>query len=265
MPVGANLSPPQFLQLVADPQRWQLLTELAKSDRSVSELTTLLDKPQNLLSYHLAELRKAGVVTARKSSADRRDTYYQVDLVRCGKLLGDAGGALHPALRLRLGPATPDVPASRRGRAPMVLFLCTGNSARSQMAEALLEHRSHHAVHARSAGSHPKPLHPNAVRAMAERGIDISGHLTKHFRRFARNRFDHVITLCDKVKEICPEFPGQPTTAHWSIPDPVTKGASDDETYAAFQRLAEELETRTGLLLAQITTQRAEGTVNNAE
>ncbi len=88
-----------------------------------------------------------------------------------------------------------------------VLFLCTGNSARSQMAEALLEHRCEHAIAGRSAGSHPKALHPNVVRVMAERGIDISGRPSKHLDRFARTRFDRVITLCDKVREICPEFP----------------------------------------------------------
>ena len=66
------------------------------------------------------------------------------------------------------------------------------------------------AVEARSAGSHPKPLHPNAVRVMSERGIDISGNASKHLDRFARTRFDRVITLCDKVKEVCPDFSGAP-------------------------------------------------------
>ena len=89
---------------------------------------------------------------------------------------------------------------SSRGGLDRVLFLCTGNSARSQIAEALVEHRSAGTVEARSAGSHPKPLHPNAVRVMAERGIDISGRPTKSLTRFARNRFDRVITLCDKVR-----------------------------------------------------------------
>jgi ArsR family transcriptional regulator, arsenate/arsenite/antimonite-responsive transcriptional repressor / arsenate reductase (thioredoxin) len=248
---GAALSPPQFFQLVADPQRWRLLAELAQSDRNVTELTLILGRPQNLLSYHLAELRRAGVVTARKSSADRRDSYYRVDLLRCGHLMGEASRALHPALYLRPQPAPPQA-MRRTGRAPVVLFLCTGNSARSQMAEALLERCSGHTVKARSAGSHPKPLHPNAVRAMAELGLDISGRPTKHFRRFARTRFDHVITLCDKVKEICPEFPGQPTTAHWSTPDPASEGTTDEETYPAFLSVALELEARIGFLLAQI-------------
>lgn len=252
---AVGVSPPEFLQLVADPQRWQLLGELAGSDRRVGELTELLGKPQNLVSYHLGELRSAGLVSARRSSADRRDTYYRVDLVRCGELLCAAGAALYPGLQL--GPL-PAEQVTIRGRPPRVLFVCTGNSARSQMAEALLERRSGHVIEARSAGSHPKALHPNAVRVMAEHGIDISGRPTKHLSRFARTRFDRVITLCDKVREICPEFPGQPATAHWSMPDPAAEADSDEASYQAFRRTADELETRIGLLIAQMTAQAQE-------
>ncbi|MGH9276645.1 MAG: metalloregulator ArsR/SmtB family transcription factor [Acidimicrobiales bacterium] len=250
-PVTPYAPPPEFLQLVADPQRWHLLSALAQSDRRVGELTEMLGKPQNLISYHLAELRNAGLVSARRSSADGRDVYYRVDLVRCRDLLGATGTALHPGLRL--SPAAVEPFTSGRGRAPVVLFLCTGNSARSQMAEALLAHRSGQAIRARSAGSHPKDLQPNAVRVMAERGIDISGRPTKHLRRFNRSHFDRVITLCDKVREICPEFPGQPAAAHWSMPDPAAEGSSDAETYPAFCRTADELEVRIGLLVADIT------------
>ena len=91
-------------------------------------------------------------------------------------------------------------------RRPRVLFLCTGNSARSQMAEALLEHMSAGTIDAASAGSHPKPLHPNAVRVLRTRGIDISANRTKHLDEFVAQRFDTVITLCDRVREVCPEF-----------------------------------------------------------
>jgi protein-tyrosine-phosphatase/DNA-binding transcriptional ArsR family regulator len=241
------------LQLLADPQRWRLLTELADSDRRVGELTELVGKPQNLVSYHLRELRSAGLVSARRSAADGRDTYYRVDLGRCADLLVDASAALHPALRLELVPPSPDATSRRRGRKPKVLFLCTGNSARSQIAEALLEHRSGHAIQARSAGSHPKPLHPNAVRVMAERGLDISHRTTKHLDRFARNRFDRVITLCDKVKEVCPDFAGSPPTAHWSMADPAAEGDSDDASYPAFVRTADEIEGRVDLLIARLT------------
>ncbi len=182
----ATVSPSRFLQLLADEQRWRLLQELARSDRKVSELTELVGKPQNLVSYHLASLRNAGIVSARRSSADRRDTYYRIDMRRCADLLCGVGPALQPGLRLDVvDPRTLDGHPPRRR--PSVLFLCTGNSARSQMAEALLEHHSGGTIRARSAGSHPKPLHPNAVRVMAERGIDISTRTSKHLDRFRRD------------------------------------------------------------------------------
>jgi protein-tyrosine-phosphatase len=122
------------------------------------------------------------------------------------------------------------------------------------MAEALLEHHSGGTIRARSAGSHPKPLHPNAVRVMAEGGIDISTHKTKHMDRFKRTRFDRVITLCDKVREICPQFPGAAAvTAHWSMPDPASEDATDETSYPAFRRTAEELESRIPFLIGELT------------
>src|SRR5215469_1012816 len=92
--------PPAILQLAGHPLRWRLLRELARSDRVVRELTERVGEPQNLVSYHLGKLRDGRLVSARRSSADRRDTYYGLDLVRVGNLLSAAGGALHPGLRL---------------------------------------------------------------------------------------------------------------------------------------------------------------------
>ena len=135
-----------------------------------------------------------------------------------------------------------------------VLFLCTGNSARSQIAQALVEHRSEGAVAAASAGSRPKALHPNAVRVLAEHGIDIEGRPTRHLDRFRHQRFDRVVTLCDKVKEVCPAFPGDPVTAHWSIADPAA-GGSDDATYPAFCATYEDIDGRVRMLLAQLARQ----------
>jgi ArsR family transcriptional regulator, arsenate/arsenite/antimonite-responsive transcriptional repressor / arsenate reductase (thioredoxin) len=244
----------EFLQLVADPLRWQLLDELGRSDRRVGELCDLVGKPQSLVSYHLRELRDGGLVTARQSAADGRDTYYRGDLGRCAELLSATGFALHPGIRL--SPLDADPPTAARGRKQRVLFLCTGNSARSQMAEALLDDRTSGAVAARSGGSHPKPLHPNAVRVMAERGIDISGHRSKHLDRFTHDRFDRVITLCDKVREVCPDFEGHPTTAHWSMADPAAEGSDDDTSYAAFVRTANEIDERVGLLIAELTSDK---------
>jgi ArsR family transcriptional regulator, arsenate/arsenite/antimonite-responsive transcriptional repressor / arsenate reductase (thioredoxin) len=246
-----SVDPPWFLQLVAHPVRWRLLRELVHSDRAVWELMELLDEPQSLVSYHLRQLRAGELVSSRRSSADRRDSYYSVDLTRCADLLQGAGGALHPGLWLTSAP--PGTPSSTRPRRrPRVLFLCTGNSARSQIAEVLLEQLSAGTVEAASAGSHPKPLHPNAVRVMRKQGVDISGRRTKHLSEFLSQRFDFVITLCDRVREICPEFPAHPDLVHWSIPDPALEGATDRANYPAFERTASELETRIRFLLCVI-------------
>jgi len=240
--------------------RWQLLQHLAQSDRAVWELTGLVDEPQSLVSYHLRQLRDGGLVSSRRSSADRRDTYYAIDLARCETQLQAAGGALHPGLRLvAASPAPP--PRTRSGRRPRVVFLCTGNSARSQIAEALLDHLSSGTVEAASAGSHPKVLHPNAVRVMKRRGIDIRARRAKHLDEVAGQRFDLVVTLCDRVREVCPEFPAPSRRAHWSMPDPSTEGTDNRASYPAFERTATELETRIRFLIAQLaepaTTRRS--------
>jgi len=238
--------PPAFLSLAADPQRWRILRELARSDRRVGELVDLLGKPQSVVSYHLGELRRAGVVEPRRSAADGRDTYYRLVVDRCRAELASIGAALHPGIA-----SGSDSPAVRSaGRRRRVLFLCTGNSARSQMAEALVAHRSSGQVEARSAGSQPKPLHPLAVEVMADRGIDIAGRPSTHLDRYRRTRFDRVVTLCDKVREICPELPNAAGRAHWSIPDP--SAAPADAARRAFEATADELTERIDVLLPEL-------------
>ncbi|GIH04924.1 ArsR family transcriptional regulator [Rhizocola hellebori] len=232
--------PPAIFGLAGHPVRWRLLGELARSDRQVHELTALVNQPQNLVSYHLGRLRKAQLVAARRSAADGRDTYYSLDLSLCTTLLAAAGGQLHPALSL----TAPAMPVPRQAA---VLFLCTGNSSRSQMAEALLRRSAGDAVTVFSAGSRPKPVHHHAVAAMAEHGIDLTAAESKHLDRFVNHRFDYIITVCDRVREVCPEFPGHPRPIHWSIPDP-----AQDGRYPAFQRTASELASRIGFLLHDI-------------
>jgi protein-tyrosine-phosphatase len=227
--------------------RWQLLQELVRSDRQVSELTVLSGQRQNLVSYHLGQLRQGGLVTARRSSADGRDTYYSIDLIRCRELLSAAGGALHPGLRLV--PPPPQAGSSRTRQ--KVLFLCTGNSARSQMAEYLLRHQSGGRIDVASAGSSPKAVHPEAVAVMALQGIDLAGATAKHLSKFKRRRFDYVITLCDRVRETCPEFPGE--SMHWGVSDP----ALEPDGRAAFQRTAGELSNRITFFLHRLANQEA--------
>jgi protein-tyrosine-phosphatase len=101
-----------------------------------------------------------------------------------------------------------------------------------------------------SAGNHPKPLHPNAVRVMKRRGIDIGANRTKHLDEFASQRFDVVITLCDRVREVCPEFLDHPELVHWSIPDPALEGSTDRASYPAFERTASDLDTRIQFFLS---------------
>lgn len=214
---------------------------------------SLLGQPQSLVSYHLGKLRAGGLVSMRRSSADGRDAYYTVDLNRCGELLAATGAALHPGLRL-VPPGDSAEPAAAPAQA---LFLCTGNSARSQMAEAFTRHQGRGAVEAYSAGSHPKPLHPSAVAVMGEHGIDIAGRSSKHLGLFTGRRFDYVVSLCDRVREVCPTFPGDPQLIHWSIADPASLPVSDgdggaDDPSRAFQRTAAEVQGRVGFFLALI-------------
>jgi protein-tyrosine-phosphatase len=253
--VDRELVPPGFLRVAGHDLRWQLLRELARSDRMVHELTGLVGQPQSLVSYHLAKLRDAQLVSSRRSSADGRDAYYTVDLSRVGQLLAATGSALHPGLRLAPDAPPPPWPSDAPPAASVrVLFLCTGNSARSQIAEALARARSGGLIEAHSAGSAPKPLHPNAVRVMHERGIDLADHRPKHLSEFAQQHLDRVISLCDRVREVCPEFPGRPEAIHWSIRDPAAVAGGDEASYPAFEQTAAELDTRIGFLLAGLAS-----------
>ena len=230
---------PTLLRAAGHPLRWQLLRALAASDEPVHVLTATVGATQNLVSYHLGQLRKAELVTARRSNADARDTFYRLNLARYAAVLAEAGAALHPALRLT-PPPLPEQP--RRQARARVLFLCTGNSSRSQMAEALLRHQTGGSTMVKSAGSHPKPVHPSTIAVMAEYGIDLSRARSKNLDRLARHgdEFDYVISLCDKLREVCPQLPGTPRFVHWSTPDP----AADPDGYPAFQRVAAELDDR---------------------
>lgn len=230
---------PAFVRLAAHPVRWRLLTELAGTDLRVRELVARVGEPQNLVSYHLRLLRDGGLVTTTRSSFDGRDSYYHLDLDRCGSALADAGAALHPALAGRREPPAP-------GRAA-VLFVCTGNSARSPVAEALLRHHTHGRVATASVGTAPKPaLHPDAVRVLRTGfGIDVSGRRPRGFDTVADRRFSHVVSLCDRAREALPDLPEAARRVHWSIPDP----AAAPDTRPAFGRAAHDIDARVRHLL----------------
>lgn len=116
-----------------------------------------------------------------------------------------------------------------------ILFLCTHNSARSQMAEGLLNHFHGDRFQAFSAGTEPGTIHPLAVQVMAEIGIDISSHRSKHAQEFVGREIDLVVTVCDNAREACPFFPGAKENRHESFPDPAAVEGSAEDKYAAFR------------------------------
>ncbi len=125
-----------------------------------------------------------------------------------------------------------------------VLILCTGNSARSQMAEGLLCHDAGDAFEVESAGTKPGTVRPEAIAAMREVGIDISGHRSKHVNEFDGQRFDYVITVCANAKESCPVFMGAVKRLHHSFDDPPPPSVgTDEESMAVFRRVRDELRT----------------------
>lgn len=123
-----------------------------------------------------------------------------------------------------------------------VLFLSDGNSARSQMAEALLRSVGGDRFAVHSAGlSEPQSLHPLAVQVMAEIDLDISGQRGKHLNEYLDTQFDYIITLCDRAKESCPDFPRDNETLHWHLDDPTEARGSDAEKLLVFRRVRDEL------------------------
>ncbi|TDE22035.1 arsenate reductase ArsC, partial [Nonomuraea mesophila] len=152
-------------------------------------------------------------------------------------------------------PAPSSAPAGGAAVRPRVLFACTGNSARSPIAAALLRHRGGGHVEVMSAGSHPKArMHPNAVRVLREEyGLDLAGVRPRHLDAVDPRRFSHLISLCDKVREAHPAFGERPRPTHWSIPDPAATGGDDQVSYPAFVDTARELDTRIRRLLPVLT------------
>ena len=210
---------PPLLDLAGHPLRWRHPARARPRRPARPRAHGLLDERQSLVSYHLGRLRSDGLVTTRRSSFDGRDTYYRADLARWQELFSQTAAALHPALRAGAPPAPQ--PATAHAR---VLFLCTGNSGRSQIAEALLRDIAPD----RDRGVQRRQ--PPQARAPGRDPGDARARDRHRRRRRASTcrcsraeRFDHVISLCDRVREVCPEFPGGPRTVHWSVPDPARR------------------------------------------
>jgi ArsR family transcriptional regulator, arsenate/arsenite/antimonite-responsive transcriptional repressor / arsenate reductase (thioredoxin) len=236
---------PAVLGVLAHDLRWTIVGMLAAGDLRASEIVARTRQPPSLVSYHLGRLREAGLVSVRRSTADGRDSYYALDLDAVGQAIGAATATIHPGLVRADPPAGPCGPAR-------VLFICSGNSARSPMAEGWLNHLGGGRVTARSAGVTPGSLHPLAVAAMAEHGVDIAGHRATPLTDVAVDDFTRVITLCDRARENCADLPA----VHWSIPNPAQAHPPDLD---AFRATARELRTRIRYLLPTLATSPAPG------
>ena len=125
-----------------------------------------------------------------------------------------------------------------------VLFLCTGNSARSQMAEALLRHLGGNRFEAHSAGLDPKGMNPLTVEALAEIGLDTEGQSSKNLQIYLGQTFDHVITVCDHANEKCPAWPGKTQRHHWSFEDPAAATGTHEEQLKVFRKIRDQISAR---------------------
>lgn len=133
-----------------------------------------------------------------------------------------------------------------------VLFVCTHNASRSQMAEGFLRHLSDDTIEVASAGTEPSELHPLAAEAMAEVGIDIGGQRAKSVDEFVEQQFDYVVTVCDEAREACPFFPNAANSLHWSFPDPSKATGSREERLGVFREVRDGIRRQVEELLAQL-------------
>lgn len=136
-----------------------------------------------------------------------------------------------------------------------VLFLCTGNSARSQMAEHLLRALGGDRFEVFSAGIQPGGVHPLTIEVLAEAGIDASQAESKHLTRFLNQQFDYIITVCDKARDQCPTFPGDGRNIHWSFDDPAAASGGEDKQIKAFRRIYNEISNRLRIWIAAVDKQ----------
>ena len=138
-----------------------------------------------------------------------------------------------------------------------VLFVCTHNSARSQLAEALLQLQGGSVFEVRSAGTMATRVNPLAIRVLGERGIDWSGARSKSIDEFLDHPFDYVVTVCDDARDSCPVFPGARRTLHWNLEDPSEVQGTDDEKLDAFRRTADEITGRLASFVQEARSVRA--------
>ncbi len=238
---------PSIFKLLSNDLRWNILNLLSQSDMRVQEVSEALRQPQNLVSYHLQKLHDNGLIIVHHSIADGREVYYGINLNQIRAVFQETEEALHPGLITEKGKHTA-VPPLR------VLFLCTHNSSRSQMAEGFLKVKSQNHLQVFSGGTDPATVNPMAIQVMDTYHIDIRDQKSKSVDQFVDQSFDYIITVCDRARETCPFFPGNPIKIHWSIADPTAVHGTPQDRLHAFQSTAKELDERTGYFLAGVSS-----------
>jgi protein-tyrosine-phosphatase len=239
----------RFFRVLGDETRLSIVQMLCLGDLRAGELGAALRLPSNALAYHLKHLQALRLLRDRRSGADARDVYYSLDLDRLQALYSAAGDVLHPGIAANHPGGQADWHATGPAPRPVrVLFLCTHNSARSQLAEGILRHMGGELVEAYSAGSEPTEVDPEALAALRELGIDPAPQRAKSLAVFVGQQFDYLITVCDRVRDACPVFPGDPDQIHWSFADPAVI-EDPERRRAAFRQVACELQTRIRYLL----------------
>lgn len=237
------INPPEVIQLLAHNLRWNIVKALSSSDYRVHELVNQLNQPMNLVSYHLKLLRDGLLIESRRSSADGRDIYYSLNLNHLRTSLQ----AVEKALSIDEPSADNLVPI----HAIRVLFICTHNSARSQMAETLMRNLSGGNISVYSAGNQPTTIHPDAIKTMSQMGIDVSNQKSTHISQFEGQSFDYVITVCDNAREVCPTFTGS-KQLHWGFTDPAAIHDAN-ERLKSFEQIALRLKLRIEHFLKELT------------
>ncbi len=260
----------ELLKTLADPHRLEVLNLIIEGTHTSRALVAATGLPTNLLSHHLKALREAGLVQASRDPHDQRWQYFVPNIARLTEVQFLLSHFLHPA-RIQprqggTGPGGQPAPYApprhiqlekefrMTSNKTKVIFLCTGNSARSQMAEALLRQHAGDDFEVYSAGTEPKGMNPYTVQVMEELGVDMSSHHSKSVREFLGHmNFGYVITVCDDAEENCPAvFLSQGQHLHWSFEDPAKATGSDEDIRAKFRDVRGQIDGRIRAWLAEL-------------
>ena len=255
----------EIFKALAEESRLRILTLLLQGEMCVCEIEASLSMTQSNASRHLTVLKNAGIVSSTKRA---QWTHYKIDenfernnrgllnyVSEKVALLPGYKADIEQMHKCKSSDLCNQQGLTRyeKGGIHMnrkVLFLCTSNSARSQMAEALLNHIGAGTFDAFSAGSDPAAeIHPMAVKVLEAAGFSMVGKKPKPLQEYIHEDFDFIITLCDRMKESCPSFPGQPIFAHWGMPDPADFVGNTTEKEGAFEKTFLELSHRIHLLI----------------